>query len=483
MIRAFARSELCGCPLFNLFMDMYFRVGMDGVVKEISNSAGRLTGYSGAGAMALDFSRHLFLSPGEWDKFVGKTKEQGAVEGYVTRLMKKDGTLFWASINAYVSNNYGGDIEGMVRDITVQKNMDEALARNEKRYLAIIEDQTDLICRFLPDGTLTFVNEAYCRYFGKHREELVGKSFTPIVYADDRQMCEKQIASLGIDNPVVEVEHRVVMGNGEVRWQRWTNRAIFDDSDKPLEFQAVGRDITKRKKAELALLQTEKLAAIGRLAAGVAHEINNPLTSASLSIQILKIKLNEIAVDPSLLEKLETTDKSIDAASTITKKLLTLTRMDREAFSIINLSELIEYALKECEEAFDRVTLEKRFDGTFYVMGQQGALNQAFSNVLKNSLQSVPDSGGMVAIHTSCIAGWVNVEISDTGAGISESDILRVFDPFFTTKELGEGLGLSVAYGIIRQHGGTIEVTSTPKQGSRVLITLPAVEDHCTKSW
>jgi PAS domain S-box-containing protein len=135
-------------------------------------------------------------------------------------------------------------------DITERKRAEHELRRSQERYRAIVEDQTELICRWLPDGTLTFVNDAYCRYFHKSPEELVGHSYRPAIPEEDHEMHLAHIASLTRDNPVGVNEHRVFAPGGEIRWQHWTNRAIFDDAGQLVEFQSVGRDITERKRAE-----------------------------------------------------------------------------------------------------------------------------------------------------------------------------------------------------------------------------------------
>lgn len=131
-----------------------------------------------------------------------------------------------------------------------KRQTEEALRESEARYRAVVEDQTELICRFRPDGTLTFVNDAYCRYFGQTREALMGRLFTPLVSEGDREMVQKQSIALGRDNPLVTYEHRVSLLDGQVRWQQWTNRAIFDEQGRLAEFQAVGRDITVSKQAD-----------------------------------------------------------------------------------------------------------------------------------------------------------------------------------------------------------------------------------------
>jgi diguanylate cyclase (GGDEF)-like protein/PAS domain S-box-containing protein len=131
---------------------------------------------------------------------------------------------------------------------------EKALRESEARYRAIVEDQTELICRFLPDGTLTFVNEAYCHYFSKKREELIGSSFRPLILEGDQAFVEEQLTSLSLENPTVTYEHRVILPNGEIRWQQWTNRAIFDERGRFIEFQSVGHDITEWVQAEEQLV-------------------------------------------------------------------------------------------------------------------------------------------------------------------------------------------------------------------------------------
>ena len=141
------------------------------------------------------------------------------------------------------------------RDEREAREAEEILRKSEENYRAVVEDQTELICRFLPDKTLTFVNTAYCRHFGLKRNELIGSSFLRLIPESEHEYVESHFASLSIENPVVMLEHQVIAPNGEIHWQQWTNRAIFDDEERIIEFQSVGRDITDRKRAEEALRQ------------------------------------------------------------------------------------------------------------------------------------------------------------------------------------------------------------------------------------
>ncbi|HMR63983.1 MAG TPA: PAS domain S-box protein [Anaerolineae bacterium] len=145
------------------------------------------------------------------------------------------------------------------RKIEQHHQIELALKKSEAHYRAIIEDQTEMICRFQPDGTLTFVNQAYCRYFGKNRSELIGHHFMPGLPEEDKQAVQNLLASLTSVNPIGSIEHRVITPSGEIHWHRWTNRLIFDQRGQPCEYQAAGRDITDRKKVEAALAEERNL--------------------------------------------------------------------------------------------------------------------------------------------------------------------------------------------------------------------------------
>lgn len=139
--------------------------------------------------------------------------------------------------------------------VSDRQNAESAMQQSEARYLAIVEDQTELICRYLPDGKITFVNQAYCRYFGVQPLDLLGKCFLSLLPEADREIFQQQYTSVSPDNPIFTCEHRVILPSGEIRWQQWIDRAIFDESGQIVEYQAAGRDVTDRKQAEIALQQ------------------------------------------------------------------------------------------------------------------------------------------------------------------------------------------------------------------------------------
>ena len=147
---------------------------------------------------------------------------------------------------------------GISRDVTARVRAEMALAESERRYRAIVTDQTELICRFLPDGRITFVNEALSRVVGKRTDELIGQSFLPFIPQGDLERLFSLLATLSVEDPVGAIEHRVQAPTGEIRWQQWVNCAVFDEQGRFIEYQGVGRDITDRKRAEEALRRSEQ---------------------------------------------------------------------------------------------------------------------------------------------------------------------------------------------------------------------------------
>ena len=186
------------------------------------------------------------------------------------RLLARDGSVVWVREEAVVVRDEGGEAlywQGVLYDITEHRRAEERLREAEERYRTVVEEQTELVCRFLPDLTLTFANGAYCRYFGEDPEDLVGRSFLGHIPVEDRAHYEESYFRLSQENPTRTVEHRVFTPGGEVRWQQWTDTAIFGGDGRIIEYQSVGRDVTDRKLAEQALLKSQaRLAQAQRLA-------------------------------------------------------------------------------------------------------------------------------------------------------------------------------------------------------------------------
>jgi PAS domain S-box-containing protein len=183
--------------------------------------------------------------------FTGKGREAVAIEAL------NSGADFYLQKGGDPKSQFA-ELGNMIRQAARKRHAEEALRENEQRYRNVVEDQTEFICRFLPDGTHIFVNDAYCRYFQCGRDEIIGHRFTPRLLPEDRERMKAHLASLIPDFPVATIRHRIIMPDGETRWQSWSDRAIFDGEGRVREFQSVGRDITDVVQAEDALRESEQ---------------------------------------------------------------------------------------------------------------------------------------------------------------------------------------------------------------------------------
>jgi PAS domain S-box-containing protein len=220
-------------------------------------AAENLFGYLQGEVLGEDL--HLLLAPDDYFEShaegmrrfreTGDGLKIGTIVEMIAR--RKDGVEIPVEISVTaVDGEHGQLVVGIVRDISERWHTEQELRASERRFRAIVEDQTELICRYEPDGTLTFVNDAYCRYFGMERDELLGIPFGPDIPEEDQEKMERLLASLDADQPVAQMEHRVILPGGELRWQQWTDRAVFDENGAVVEYQAVGRDITEQRQAE-----------------------------------------------------------------------------------------------------------------------------------------------------------------------------------------------------------------------------------------
>ena len=225
----------------------------DMIVSLMNSEMERLVGYS-KDEVEGKMKGITFIDPEDHDRMVSyhlrrRESPDMAPRNYEFKLLSREGEVKEIMLTIAMIPGTNQSVTSLL-DITNRKMFEEALAISEARYRGIVEDQTELICRFLPGGELTFVNETYCRYFGKIRRDLLGKDFRTSFLEEDLPLVESEIACLSYRNPVTTIEHRVVLEGGEVRWQQWTHRALYNEKGLLVDYQSVGRDITERKLAE-----------------------------------------------------------------------------------------------------------------------------------------------------------------------------------------------------------------------------------------
>lgn len=226
---------------------------------EVNDKACKMLGYSRDELLRM--GPYDIDAPDEHEKIqviADQLREKGNIH-FETVHVTKSKRKIPVEISIRLVDLHGKQMQiSIVRDISDRKRADEDLRRSEERYRHVVEDQTEFISRFLPDGTHVFVNEAYCRYFNLNRKKILGHRFRPDIPPADRVSVKNFFDSLTREHPVDSIEHRIIMPDGTVRWQRWSDRAIFDDKGNIIEFQSVGRDITQSKNTEFALEQLNR---------------------------------------------------------------------------------------------------------------------------------------------------------------------------------------------------------------------------------
>jgi PAS domain S-box-containing protein len=348
-----------------------------------------------------------------------------------------------------------------------RRNTAEALRRSEARYREVVETQTDLICRFLPDTTLTFVNEAYCRFFGRKRDALIGLKFLELIPEAARRGALDHIASLANRPRVETIEHEVLLPDGTVAWHQWVNHALRGLDGRVSEFQAIGRDISDRKRAEEAhdkLTHLSRVAIVGELTASIVHEISQPLGAILSNADAAEILLE---ANPANLEDvrhlLADIRKDDVRASEVIRHIRNLLRKRQTEMQPLDLNQLLQQTLcfVGIEARRRHVMLETEIAFALPVVkGDPIQLQQVILNLALNGMDAMartPREQRTLKLSTALgTAGRVEVVVRDAGTGISSDRLPKLFDPFFTTKKDGIGLGLSISKAIIDAHQGEI---------------------------
>ncbi|HEY9612564.1 ATP-binding protein [Allocoleopsis sp.] len=410
--------------------------------------------------------------------------------------------------------------QSLQQEIRERLLAEQALKKSEALYRAIVEDQTELICRYLPDGTLTFVNEAYSRYFGKNREELIGECFISLIPDEDRERGDALINSLfklTPANPVATNEHRVLVQK-EIRWQQWTDRAIFDQQGNLIELQAVGRDITERKiaeelKAQNIVLETAKLyaesanRAKSQFLANMTHELRTPLNAILGFTQLLSRNSNltfeqheQIGIVTRSGEHLLSLINDVLEMSKIEAGRMVLTPNRFDLYHLVeNLERMLQLkaSSKGLELIFDLAS-----DVPQYIETDESKLRQVLINLLGNAIKFTQegrvklrvirdlnlenlkveclDEGKIESSNQTANQQPTNLpfsslrfEVEDTGPGIAPDELDSLFDAFVQTEtgrisQEGTGLGLAISHKFVELMGGNFTVKSTLGQGTTI---------------
>jgi PAS domain S-box-containing protein len=372
------------------------------------------------------------------------------------------------------------------RDITRRKIEQQALFESEARYRAIVEDyQTEMICRFLQNGKLTFVNETYCQYYGQNRDELLGGNFLDYQDPVEHPATLQHLHALSPEKPVQTIQFQIHKPDGSPRWQEWTNRAIYDETQRFVEFQSVGRDITDRKKMEMQiqvaqthLAQAARLSAIGELASSVAHLINNPLTTVIAEAQML---IQEHRDDPAMIESAQAIEQAGWRAQQVIQQLLEFSAPNQEIQESFDVNETIQKAINLVSPPIIAMGVSIQTD--LLAIGSNVCGNpRQIEDLWVNLLLSMRDNLADGIPHTLTIRSYftdtnlITVEIVDDGNPIPMDQLETIFEPNLISPVSGRGTGMELAIcrEIVRQHNGKINAVNIPNQGTMFRVEFPA---------
>lgn len=320
---------------------------------------------------------------------------------------------------------------------------------------------------------------------GIPRGSALGRNVFKVLTRQPRDVLEQEFSRVFESGEIERIEQETTTGKGEIR--NWLISKIpmwADSSGEVSHVITVGEEVTDRVEANRAVARAEKLAAVGRLAAGVVHEINNPLATISACAESLESRLNEGAFDGSpmledLREYLGLIRSEAFRCKMITNGLLDFSRTRASDHVTIDLGDVIASVIRLLSHQKRRSAVEFRVniaEDLARVSGDPGQLQQALIALATNALDAMVISG-ILTIDAKNVGEKVIVELIDNGVGIPPENLPKIFEPFFTTKEIGKGtgLGLAVCYGILTEHGGSLDVQSTVGVGTTFTITLPAV--------
>lgn len=373
---------------------------------------------------------------------------------------------------------------------------EDALRESEKRYRAVVEDMPAMICRILPDGTLTFVNSAFCTFYAQYSEDLIGQNFFDLFPPEARDDVKDNFRALDKQTPMIVVEHRNVGQNGTLIYQEWTNRALFDENDRLVEYQSIGRDITEQKlaederaKLEKQIRQAQKIEAVGTLADGIANDFNNILSAVIGHSELCGLYLPKGSPAKNNLTKI--LDAAYRARDLV--HLIELISIENEPHQKpIHLQQVIKDVLELIQASLPAtIKIEQQLIGVSdTVLCDPTQIHQVLTNLCTNACHSMRETGGTLSVTLKSVeldsddtvqypeldpGMYTRITVSDTGLGMDETTLERIFDPYFTTKEqhIGTGLGLAVARSIVKKYAGAILVSSELGKGTTFTVYLP----------
>ncbi|RJQ57540.1 MAG: PAS domain S-box protein [Desulfobacteraceae bacterium] len=441
--------------------------------------------------LKIDIACDLYVRPEDRLKFQEMIERDGQVIDYAVDFKRRDGNKLPVLLTSHVRYDRMGKVEGyegIIVDQSQRKRMEQELKEANDFLNMIIRDSPNAIMAIDMEGGIILWNHAAEETLGYRAQDVVGKMNIQKIYPEGMaQKVMKMMRSPSYGGPgrltaypmvYVRQDGRIVEGNlsasiiTDANGNEIASVGIFVDLKERLEMER------KLRQTQEQLLNSEKLAAMGRLTSQIAHELNNPLYGIMNTLELLKTEISQQSKRRRVLEMaLSETVRLSD----LLKKMLSFSKPDQEMRQVANINTIIDeiLILHEKQLRENDIKIVANFsEPAGYVHASINQLRQVFLNMVSNARDAMPD-GGTLSVTTRRGENNVLIDLEDTGVGIRPENLTRIFDAFFTTKDAvkGVGLGLSVCYGFIKDHGGDITVESTPDAGTKFTIALPLCKE------
>ncbi|WEG12318.1 PAS domain S-box protein [Pullulanibacillus sp. KACC 23026] len=456
--------------------DMVYSLDLDGHFTTFNRSCRAILGYSEEWILNPPKSFHFLVFPEDLSKVSHhfNLAKNGEVQQFESRMVIQCGevlTIDHTFIPIIINDEVKG-VYGISKNIEESKRYERELKRTRNRLEAFIHNHLDAILIFNAKGQLIKVNEPFEKLLGWKGEIFLGKSITelPFIPKQEYSTLHKKIKMLKMGQDIGHVETIRVKRDGSVI-DTLVSGFPIREAGKFMGWAATYRDITDRKKAEALMIHSEKLSVAGQLAAGIAHEIRNPLTAIKGFLQFLK------SDSPSNKEYFNIMSSEIERIESIVSELLMLAKPQKLVHSLSDVKTLLSEVITLLDSQAILNNVQIRLDApscACEIHCEPNQLKQVFINFIKNAIEAMPDGGQLaVKLTKNCSQLGYHIEFQDEGKGMSQELIEKLGQPFYTTKDKGTGLGFMVSKKIIEDHQGRVVIESKVDCGTTITIYLP----------
>jgi PAS domain S-box-containing protein len=470
--------------LFDSIQEGLFFATPDGRFLDVNDAMVRMLGYASREEMLRsDVSPHLYPAPAARERFLQALEERGVLRNYEETLRRKDGALLHTLQNITAVRDAQGriaQIRGLMLDVTEQKSFQSQLQRERDFNQKILNTTQSMILVLDTAGLISYANRR-CYEAGYREDELIGHRLVDWVEPSHRKDFEAALETTANGQQVENLELQARRSDETMGHFSISLSPMRDEQSAVNNLVVVMTDITDAVLLQAKLAHSERMATIGRLVSGVAHEVNNPLAAI---LGFTDLLLENPEVPPSAREDLQIILQETQRTKDIVQDLLSFARQRPVQREPVQVNTVLRQTIKlrSYDFASHGVEVSEEFDETLQpALGDAQQLQQVFLNILNNAYDAVQETGrrGHIGIRTERDGNSVQVVVTDNGTGIADPQ--HIFDPFYTTKQPGKGtgLGLSICYGIVRAHGGEIQCWNNAEGGgSTFVVRIPIAAEQ-----